>query len=229
MTRTTLLRLLPLACALGLLAARPGLGQTQARLHDGATTPPVELSEIAISYYIQNEAGQFNWETPQPAEPNAVPAGAQKIRITARVNNRPSKSTIRIRATLQEQCPSPDAGKNYLARLRHLTESDATGKQTADRADDELREVQSDGRVTIEIPVHCDECVHASCGRECPDRDHLGEGPHVITVTTSDPQSDPAARARGGRAASSNPAKPSSFRLDIMSVCPRTGAKRPGS
>jgi hypothetical protein len=245
MTKTTLRRLLPLAWALGLLLlAQPALGQKQggrhaeaafkqraalkqAARHEGPKTPPIGLSEITIEFFVQDDAGQFSWQSPDAGEPNVIPAGAQRLRFTARVNNRPAGSTVRLRATLQELCPSPDQGKQYLASLRHLTESDPTGEQTDDKADDELRRIQRDGKVSIEIPVHCEECVRASCGKECPGRDHLGEGPHVVVLTTSDPQSDPVPRAARG-AAPAGPAKPSSFRLDVKSVCPKPGAKRPG-
>jgi hypothetical protein len=244
MTKTTLRRLLPLTCIVGLLLlAQPGLGQTKARRHrapkaapkqaqrhgGGSVTPPIELSDITIEYFIQDDAGRFSWQTPDPAEPNTIPSGAQRLRFTAKVNNRPNGSTVRFRATLQELCPSPDSGKQYLVSLRHLTESDPTGEQTEDKADDELRKVKSDGKIAIEIPVHCEECVRSTCGRECPGRDHLGEGPHVVVLTTSDPQPEPSPRAaRGVRATPPGKAMPSSFRLDVMSVCPKPGARRPG-
>jgi hypothetical protein len=161
-------------------------------------TPPIELSEITMEYAVLDASGQLKWETPDPKSPNEIPAGAQKLRFTARVNNRTEGSKIKLKAALQELCSSPDAGKPFLARLRHLTETEK-----------EVEVGKGNKQVTIELTVHCEECVHAVCGKECPDRDHLGEGPHVITLTTTDP---PAGRH-------TTAAKPASVRMDIRSVC----------
>lgn len=233
MTKTTMrsLCLLPLACAALALLAQPGLGQKLPGRHEEAT-PPIQLGDITVEYLVQNDAGQFAWQSPEPGNPNAIPipAGAQRLRLTASVLNRDNGSTVRFRAALQEVCRSGKGGRAYITRLRHLTESDPTGGLTGGEAtDDELRVVEG-GKVSIELPVHCEDCVRASCGRECEGRDHLGEGPHVVIVTTSDPspsdpQNGPASRVAGGQSATAAAAaKPSSYRLDVMSVCPKPGA-----
>lgn len=235
MTKTTTqsLRLLPLVWVAGLLLAQPANGQQQSSRHEGAT-PPIELGEIAVEYLVQNDAGQLVWQSPEPGNPNAIPipAGAQRLRFTASVSNRDNGARIRLRAVLQEVCRSRDRGRQFLTKLRHLTESDPTSQQTDETTDDELLEVKG-GKVTIEIPIHCEDCVRASCGRECPGKDHLGEGPHVVVLTTSDPPPDPppgpVSRPPGGQPATPiGPAKPSSFRLDVMSVCPKPRARKPG-
>lgn len=214
MTKMTPTRLPLIALAVFLLvplAREPSFAQA----HDEPKTPPVELSNISLSFLVQNAAGSLVWESPRPGEPSTIPAGARRLRLTAKVENRREGAQIRVRATLQELCPSPDKGKNYLARLRHLTESDPDGNQTKDTSDDEVQTIQPGGRIAIEIPVHCEQCVRAACGKGC-DRDHLGEGPHQVTVTTSDPPpSDPPS----GRATTPLPAKLSSFRLEIKTVC----------
>jgi hypothetical protein len=219
----TLRKLLPVLCA-GLLLIHPGFAQSSGNRHDGPKIPPIELSEITLAFATYNNEGKLVWETPTPQEPNTVPAGAARLRFTAKVNNRPSGSFIRIRAVLQELCPSPDGGKNYLAKLRHLTESDPASL-SAESTDDESQQIGKDGRVTIEIPVHCDDCVPAICATPCPDRDHLGEGPHLVTLTTSDASQMAAAQRQAGAKQSVAAAKPSSFRLDIKSVCPKAGKK----
>ena len=191
---------MPALCAVLLLMIPLSLKLTLAQRKDSEPTPPIELSEITMEFAVLDASGQLKWETPDPKAPNEIPAGAQKLKFTAKVNNRPGGSKIRLKAALQELCSSPDAGKPFLARLRHLTETEK-----------EVEVSRGTGQVTIELAVHCEECVHATCGRECPDRDHLGEGPHVTTLTVTDP---PTGRNTGT-------AKPASFRMDIKSVCPR--------
>jgi hypothetical protein len=182
-------------CAILLLMIPLGLKATLAQTDP---TPPIELSEITMEYAVLDASGQLKWETPDPKSPNEIPAGAQKLRFTAKVNNRTEGSKIKLKAALQELCSSPDAGKPFLARLRHLTETEK-----------EVEVGKGNKQVTIELTVHCEECVHAVCGKECPDRDHLGEGPHVITLTSTDPPT--------GRNTAA--AKPASVRVDIRSVC----------
>lgn len=193
---------LPILCVSFLLllqfGVRPAFGQAK----DGTQTktPPIEISDIRMEFAVLDEAGKLRWEPPDPQKPNEIPAGSQKLRFTAKVTNRPGGSLIKVRAALQELCSSPDPGKPYLARLRHLTDTEKDVEVT-----------KNTGEISIELPVHCDDCVHATCGCECPDRDHLGEGPHLITLTVSDP---PAPR-------NTTPAKPASVRMDIRSVCPK--------
>lgn len=215
MLRKMLNRMLMVMCV-GLMLNPLGSAQSIGKRHDEPQVPPIELSQITLAFAVQNDAGQLVWETPQPGAPNTIPAGAQKLRFVAKVNNRPKGAAIRIRAVLQEVCRSPDEGKQYLARLRHLTESDTTGQQTpGDESDNEVQVIDTDGKIKIEVSVHCNDCVRATCGKECAGRDHLGEGPHSVTLTTSDASDQPRAEV------SSMPAKPSSFRVNIMSVCPK--------
>jgi hypothetical protein len=219
--KTTLRRLLPILCA-GFLLAPSGFAQTPRVRHDEPAIPPIELSEITLEYAVLNEAGSGTvWKAPTAEAPSTIPATARKLRLTAKVVNRPKGSSIRIRATLQEVCPSPDDDKKFLAKLRHLTESDPTNT-TTDSADNELQVVGQDGRVTIEIPTHCDDCARSTCGDSC-DKDHLGEGPHNTTITASDPPPAPRARQRNKQAAA---AKPASFRLSIVTVCPEEESRR---
>ncbi|HEX7312601.1 MAG TPA: hypothetical protein VF297_01700 [Pyrinomonadaceae bacterium] len=207
--------MLPILCA-GFLLASSGSAQKRRAPHEGPVTPPIELSEITLEYAVPNESGSaIVWKTPTAEAPNTIPATARKLRFTAKVVNRQKGSTIRIKAALQEVCPSPDGDKKFLAKLRHLTESDATNA-TTDPADNETQVIDQDGRVTIEIPTHCDDCERSTCGDSC-DRDHLGEGPHITTLTTSDPP--PSLRARQGKKHGAA-ARPASFRLDVVTVCP---------
>ncbi len=221
--KTTIQKMM-LALVAGFILVSPGFAQSSGQRHDGSNTSPIALSEITFAYATYDNAGKLVWEIPKPNKPNTIPASAQRLRFTAKVNNRPAGSKIRLRATLQEQCPSPDGGKNFLARLRHLTESDPAGT-TPDPTDDEVHVVGADGRVTIEIPVHCEECGRASCGSQCPERDHLGEGPHIATLMTTD-EASPQDGPQASRSAAT--AKPSSFRLNVNSVCPKAATKRPG-
>lgn len=195
MMKTTRFGWLRALCAILLLMIPLGLKATLAQTEP---TPPIELSEITMQYAVLDASGQLKWETPDPKSPNEIPAGAQKLRFTAKVNNRTEGSKIKLKAALQELCSSPDAGKPFLARLRHLNETEK-----------EVEVGKGNKQVTIELTVHCEECVPAVCGKECPDRDHLGEGPHVITLTSTDP---PAGR-------NTTAAKPASVRVDIRSVC----------
>lgn len=216
----TLRRLLPILCA-GFLLASSGFAQKQRVPHDEPAVPPIELSEITLEYAVLNEAGSgLAWKTPTAEAPNTIPATARRLRFTAKVGNRPKGSTIRIRAALQEVCPSPDSDKKFLAKLRHLTESDATNA-TPDPADNETQVIDQNGRVTIEISTHCDDCERSTCGNSC-DKDHLGEGPHLTTLTTSDPT--PSQQARHGKRQVA--AKAASFRLDILTVCPDEELRR---
>lgn len=218
--KTRLRSLLLILCA-GFLLAPSGFAQKSRARHE-EPQPPIELSEITLEYAVRNEVGSgVVWKSPTAEAPNTIPATAEKLRFRAKVDNRPKGSTIRIRASLQEVCQSPDEDKKYLAKLRHLTESDSTNA-TADPADNELQVIGQDGRVTIEIPTHCDDCVHATCGDSC-DRDHLGEGPHDSILTASDPP--PAQRTRQ-RKSSGAAAKPASFRLAIVTVCPEEESRR---
>jgi hypothetical protein len=212
---------------IGLLHISLSFGQS-AKTHDEPKPQPIELSQITLAYAIQDDEGAIVWETPKRDAPNTIPAGATKLRFTAMVNNRPKNSRIRLRAILQETCPSPDTDKPFLAGLRHLTETDPTGQQTGDTSDDEMQVIDANGRVTIELSVHCEDCVRAACGRECSGRDHLGEGPHVITLTTTDLTTEPKTSQKKQKR-STDIAKPSSWRVDIMSVCPKEERKSPAA
>jgi hypothetical protein len=183
-------------------------GQSVSRHAEEPSTPPIEFSQITFEFAVSNASGQLVWKTPKPGLPNTIPAVAEKLRFTARVNNRPAGTSIQIRAVLQELCPSPDSGKKFLARLRHLTES---------ASNDEVQVIDAAGKVTIEINVHCHDCLEAVCGKRCPGKDHLGEGPHLVTVTASDP---PPNVPEPSRPSTPLAAKPASFRVDIKSVCP---------
>jgi len=205
MTKTILRSLLPLLCAgflLTPLGFKPAFGQDKE-----TKTPPIELSDIKLEFAVKDSSGALRWESPDPATPNVIPSTAQKLRFTAKVTNRPTGSRIKMRAALQELCASSEPSKPFLARLRHLTEIEK-----------ELPVVKPDQPLSIELEVHCEECVHAVCGCECPDKDHLGEGPHLTTVTVSD------------ATAPKNivPAKPASYRMDIKTVCPKK-CEKPGS
>jgi hypothetical protein len=182
--------------------AKPALGQTKDSKE--TKTPPVELTNIRIEYAVGNASGRLSWESPNPEKPNEIPAGAQKLRFKANVTNRPAGSKIRLRAALQELCSSPDAGKPFLARLRHLTDTEQ-----------DVEVSKPDKEVSIELPVHCEDCVHAVCGCECPDKDHLGEGPHLTTLTASDTTA----------AKNTTAAKPASVRMEIRTVCPKKCVK----
>ncbi len=197
MTKITLRSLLPLLCAVFLLAtlsAKPVFSQSK-----DARTPPVELRDIKIEFAVKDAGGALHWKFPDPATPNVIPATAQKLRLTAKVTNRPAGSTINMKASLQELCPAVDSAKPFLARLRHLSE-----------IEQEVQVVNLDQPISIELTVHCEDCVHASCGCECSGKDHLGEGPHLTTLTVSDSTS--------GRNIAA--AKPASYRMDIKTVCP---------
>ena len=180
------------------LGVKPALGQSKDS--KDTKTPPIELSNIRMEFAVLDASGKLKWETPAAETPNVIPAGAQKLRFTAKVTNRPPGSRIRAKLALQELCSSPDADKPYLARLRHLTDTE----QDVDTS-------KANGDFSVELSVHCDDCVHAVCGCECPDRDHLGEGPHQTTLTVSDTTVP----------RNITPAKPASVRMEIKSVCPK--------
>jgi hypothetical protein len=216
MMSTTFRKLLPVACA-GMLLTAHGPTPSLSRQAGGTPPAPIELSGITIEYGIPNDVGDIVWAAPSPAKPNVIPAESERLRFRATVNNRLPGARVRLRAILQELCPAPDSGKPFLAKLRHLTETDP-GNSTVDAADDEEQVIKADRTVSIEIPVHCEACGATSCGKPChADRDHLGEGPHVVTVTTTDP---PPASGGESRTATAGEARPSSFRVDVRSVCP---------
>jgi hypothetical protein len=205
------------------LAAAPSLGQQSG-------DAPVELSGIIIEYAVLDSTGGIVWETPAPDKPNVIPADAQRLRFRATVTNRQPGARVRLRAVLQEVCPSPDAGKSFLSKLRHLTETDH-GNQTPDPADDEEQVVQADGTVSVELLVHCPACAESVCNKRCSDhRDHLGEGPDVIDLTATD--SAPAAREsspQAPRQSDSTSTAPSSIRVDLRSVCTAPKKQRGGA
>lgn len=219
--KTTLRRLLPILCA-GLLLTSSGLAQKPQAPQEEQGIPPIELKEVTLEYAVRDLAGsELVWKAPTAEAPNTIPATTERLRFTAKVVNRPKGSAIMIKATLQEVCPSPDDGKNFLAKLRHLTESDPTN--TTDPADNELQVIGQDGRVTIEIPTHCDDCIRSTCADSC-DRDHLGEGPHSTTIRASDRPPPPRAKQRKGQVTAV--AKPAYLRLDIITVCPEEELRR---
>lgn len=194
----------------------------------GSTPPaPIELSGITFEYAILNSMGELVWVTPAPDKPNVIPSGSQRLRFKATTNNREPGTRIRVRAILQEGCSSPDAGKPFLSKLRYLTETD-TGNQTPDPADNEEQIVKADGTVSVELLVHCDACIESMCGKRCgANRDHLGEGPHIVQLTAIDvspaPRKTSPEAARHSDAAS---ALPFTFRVDLMSVCPAPQRQR---
>lgn len=217
----TISRKLMLAVSAGLLFILhvPESSFAQAARH--TSFPPIELSEIKIMYAVENEAGELVWAAPANDKPNVIPAESVRLRFTAKVTTRSPGASIRLRAIFHELCPAPDAGKNFLSKLKHLTETDPGGL-TPDPADDEEQIIKNDGTVTIELTVHCDVCAEASCGKRCQEaRDHLGEGPHLLGVTPSDPppegSSGPTNAARHEGTAV---AKTSTIRVDLKSVCP---------
>jgi hypothetical protein len=219
MASNTFRKLLSVACAgIMFIAYIPTPSFTQ---QTGSTPPaPIELSGITFEYAVLDSTGQLVWATPQADKPNVIPSEAQRLRFKATVNNRAPGTRIMLRAILQEVCPSPDAGKRFLSKLRPLTETDH-GDQTPDPADNEEQVVQPDGTVSIELLVHCDACIKSACGKKCGAyRDHLGEGPHIVDITTADAPSAPREISlQGARHSGSTSALPSTLRVDLMSVC----------
>lgn len=221
MTSKTFGKILMAVCA-GLLLVplgpAPSLGQSRGGVQ---TPPPIELTGITIEYAVLNDIGDLVWETPGSATPNAIPAVAQRLRFRATVTNRQPGSRIRLRAVFQEVCPMLKTGRRFLAKLRHLTESDP-GNLTADPADDEEQTVKPDGTVSIETLVHCDVCPENACGKRCSgNKDHLGEGPHLVTLTATDPQSASPVSERGAaRPHETHATRPSSFKVELTSFCP---------
>jgi hypothetical protein len=205
----SLLALLCVAFLLTSLTAKPALGQskdakskkTQSKdaQSEETKTPPIELSEIKLQYAVKDNSGGLSWESPNPTTPNVIPATAEKLRFTAKVTNRPAGSRIIMKAALQELCPSTNSGMSFLARLRHLTENEK-----------EFQVVNPDQPVSIELEVHCEDCVPAACGCACSGKDHLGEGPHLTTLTVTDTTT--------GK--NTVRAKPASYRMDIKTECP---------
>jgi len=228
MTNTTLRKLL-LAVSVGLLLMLHVPTSSLAQ-QAGRTTPaPIELKGIIIEYAVPDATGDLVWKTPEPGKPNVIPAASERLRFKATVTNRQPGARIKLRGLFQELCPSPDPGKKFLSKMKHLTETDP-GNVTADPADDEEQVIKPDGTVAIEIVVHCETCGAVECGKRCGQhRDHLGEGPHVLGVTATD--APPPARPESGgsaRHAETTGAKPSSFRVDLMSVCPEHSKPRGG-
>jgi hypothetical protein len=179
------------------------------------------LSGITFEYAVLDSSGNLVWETPAPDKPNVIPSEAQRLRFRATVTNREPGARVRLQAILQEVCPSPDAGKRFLAKLRYLTQTDP-GNLTPDPADDEEQVVKADGTISVELIVHCEACAESVCGRRCGEhRDHLGEGPHVVDLAATD-----AGTTSGGttslaaRRTDSAAAGTSSIRMDLTSVCP---------
>lgn len=227
MTRTTLRKLL-LAVFAGLLFILHVPGSSLAQ-QAGRTTPePIELSGITLEYAVVNEAGELVWGAPSSDKPNVIPAESVRLRFTAKITNRLPGVRIRLRGIFHELCPSPDPGKKFLSKLKHLTETDPGGL-TPDPADDEEQTIKSDGTVVVELVVHCEVCGEAKCGKKCGEyRDHLGEGPHVLGVTTSDaPPSGSSGTAGAARHEGAAAAKPSSYRVDLKSVCPAQRKPQP--
>lgn len=226
MTSKTFRKMLTALCA-GLLLIPYGPASALDQTDGGDAPPPIELRGITIEYAVLNDTGGLVWETPSPATPNAVPNVSQRLRFRATVTNRRPGARIRLRALFHEVCPPPDAGKSFLSKLRHLTESDP-GSLTADPADDEEQSVKPDGTVSIEMLVHCDDCAENSCGKKCGrDRDHLGEGPHAVTLTTTDgPPPSTGGQRAAARLHETHEAKPSSFKVDLVSFCPAARRKQ---
>jgi hypothetical protein len=219
MAITTFRKLLPVACAALLfiaLAAEPSLGQQTA-----GSPAPVELSGITFEYAVLDSGGNLVWETPATDKPNVIPSEAQRLRFRATVTNREPGARVRLKAVLQEVCPSPDAGKKFISKLRHMTETDP-GNLTPDPADDEEQVVKADGTVSVELLVHCDTCTESVCAKKCGDhRDHLGEGPHVVDLTGADAgTTSTGTSSLAARHSDSAPAAASSIRMDLSSVCP---------
>ncbi|HEX8145590.1 MAG TPA: hypothetical protein VF591_00185 [Pyrinomonadaceae bacterium] len=215
-------KLLP-AVAAGLLlilhAHTSSLAQTR-------STAPIELSGITIEYALQGPGpGDVKWHTPPSDKPNEIPAASVRVRFRATVTNRVPGAKVRLRAVFQDVCPSPDPGKKFLSKLKHLAESDPGGV-TPDTTDDEAQVIKPDGTVAIELLVHCPGCGEAECGKKCGEhRDHLGEGPHILGVTTSDvPPDDTSGLTAGAR--QSGTARPSTFKVNLMSVCPEHSKPR---
>lgn len=219
MALITFRKLPPAVCAVLLfiaLAAAPSLGRQTAD-----SPPPVELSGITFEYAVLDSGGNLVWETAASDKANVIPSESQRLRFSARVTNREPGATVRVRAILQEVCPSPDAGKKFLAKLRHLTETDP-GNLTPDPADDEEQVVKADGTVSVELVVHCEACAESMCGKKCGEyRDHLGEGPHVVDLTATDMGTTTGATSSSAaRHSDSAAAGISSIRMDLKSVCP---------
>lgn len=225
----TFRKLLPAAFAgllLVALAAEPSLGQQTA-----GSPATVELSGITFEYAVLDSSGNLVWETPSPDKPNVIPAEAQRLRFRATVTNREPGARVRLKAVLQEVCPSPDAGKKFISKLRRMTETDP-GNLTPDPADDEEQVVKTDGTVSVELLVHCDTCGESVCAKKCGDhRDHLGEGPHVVDLTSTDAGTTSArSSSAASRQSDSAPPGASSVRMDLSSVCQmpqRPRGKRP--
>jgi hypothetical protein len=168
---------------------------------------PIELKDITLEYLAKSHEGTPVWFKSDPQTISSVPFDALKLRITARVTNRPAGTKIRLRAEMQETCFPLGPKKSFLMKLTHLTESAPANEE---------QQIKPDGTIQIELSAHCDDCSHTVCGKECHGGhggDHLGEGPHVLDLTVSDltpPLADNAASS-----------KPPSFILQFESKCPK--------
>jgi hypothetical protein len=162
LTRALFAGLLILVAGLNCLTETPASAQTD---------PPIQLTEVKLAGYRLSGQSDF---TPL-AEGEAVKASALELQFTAKVNRQEGR-LVRLKVGLHEACFLAST-KRFTSRFNWIGNDDVTTNPTR---------VGLNGVVSVITKAHCFGCPKARCGKHCPDRDHLGEGPHMASLTVAD-------------------------------------------
>ena len=141
------------------------------------TQTAIELTDVRLAQYRLTGGPWIN------VTGTTVPASAVELKFKARVN-RLEGTRVLLRGVMHEVCFRRD-NSSFANRFRYAVSSTPNPQR-----------VGLDGSVFVDIRSDCPQCA-TRCNRGCPDRDHLGEGPHLATLTVADP-SEPAGTNENG-------------------------------
>lgn len=169
-----------------------------------AQTEPIQLTDVKLDAY-ELPGGVWVDVNPPGMPQRRVLASAIKLRFKARVNRMP-RTWVLLKGVMHEVCFRRD-NSSFANRFRYV-ESTTPNPQR----------VGLNGEVFVEIGSNCVQC-RTRCNRGCDDREHLGEGPHLATLTVADPE-EPAGSNENGFLSPT-------YRVEFETECPPRRARAP--
>ncbi len=142
------------------------IGLTHSISNPALAQSNLQLADVRLTDYLSNG----NVWVPVPAG-SPVPATALKFRFQATVVNGRAGDAIRLKANLHEMCFLTRT-KKFEGRMQWIGSNEPSMPII----------LGANLRVTIDTNTECFLC-RSRCGKSCPDKDHLGEGPHMASLT----------------------------------------------
>lgn len=185
----------------GLLILIAGLNCLPTAPASAQIVVPLALTEVRLAEYRLSGG---NWIAVRPGTP--VPASAVKLRFRAKVN-RPQGTEVRLKVALHEACFGR-RNKQFMGRFQWI-ESVEPGNPPL---------VGVDGNIYVDTDTECQRC-RSQCNKDCPERDHLGEGPHLATLTIAEEREPAGPNTKSLRSPS--------YMVGFETICPPLKVREP--